>query len=405
MYRKTLQKACPAQLLASNTLRYALQGSMALWLSAAFASPANAVTLSLAVDAEGRRVAMAGLPSFWAEGRSEIRVFGREGKKWVNASTITSTPMHATIFVGRELLIEGRRHIERDGRWEPFGEPIVSASRLISPMGEPNLHAAGSRVFVPGRFLEKSQLWRLSEDGAAVESELDLPTGLFAGSRAVATHEARIAILYAPIGEPCGLYVFERAASGWVREGPVFPDVCGKDQDTAAVSLAIDEQRVAIGAYPNPNPDGRAGQVAVHERGDGGWPEVARVAYPDQGLGAPPEDHHPYLFGHRVELADGRLYVGAGYKMLLEYSPGGNSRSSFFYHGVMVFVPGEEGWLLERHLVHTVPTASFGSRFAARGSRVFVDSPDEAAVYVLRRSKTAYVEEARLPLAVDAEAN
>ncbi len=274
-------------------------------------------------------------------------------------------------------------------------------------MGDSDPITRGSDVLLGiGEFPNSPlRIVRANEQGWTTVGELPPPSDLrwTSGPVHVAFGEQRVAVRLLPIFERCSLLIYESDSDGWKLTGPLFPSVCSEGTDIAGGAVSLEGERIAIGAYPNPNAKGRAGQVALHERGTGEWAETARIDRPIIEGDYTEDGMLPYAFGHRVHLVGGRLHVGTGYQIIRSQPGSASTEANVINNGVVMLVEEAGQWKTEPHLVHAQPSASFGGGFEVRGDRVFIDSPDEAAVYVFVRSIAGYRMEARLPAeAVDA---
>jgi len=374
-----------------------------VWMLAALLVPlegAAQVMNQLSVDREGQRVALTGPPSVWSGGNSESRLFRRAAGGWTEDGRVPSPGWQRVEFIGDDLLIEGRRHSIVDGELTPKSGPLGVGPVAIG-LGDSGPLIRGDRVLMGIEAFPHSPLRILQADGegwttlAELPPPADLPWVM--GPVHAAFDEQRVAVLLMPLAERCGLLIYESGGNGWQRTGPLFPPVCGERAGLGGGSISLEGERLVIGAYPDPNMQGRAGQLAVHARGTGEWLETARIERPTVEDDYTDDGMLPYAFGHRVQLVAGRIHVGTGYQIIRSHQDGVAIESSVIHNGVMVFAEGSDGWSVERHLVHAHPTALFGTFFEVRGERLFIDSPLEDAAYVFARSEAGYRMEARLP--------
>jgi len=107
-------------------------------------------------------------------------------------------------------------------------------------------------------------------------------------------------------GRPGSVYVAERGASGWSLTALLLPPA-PEDDDAFGWSVAVDGERIAVGAPGTDAPHARdRGAVFVYERdGRGLWSLAATVAPDAVGESA--------RFGTSVALAGERLLAGAPY--------------------------------------------------------------------------------------------
>ncbi len=354
----------------------------------------------LSVDQDGKRVALAGAPSVWSGGKSESRLFRRGDQGWTEAGTVATPGWQRIEFIGEDLLLQGRRHSFVDGRLEPRGEAISSGQPLFA-QGDSGPIVRGNHVLVGIEEFPRSPLRLVKVDGDGWKSlaELQPPADLpwIIGPMHVAFDEQRVAVLLMPMMERCGLLIYEAEGEGWKRTGPLFPEVCRDGAQLGGGSISLEGERIVIGAYPHPNPEGRAGQLALFERGSGDWAEKGRIQRPTIEDDYTEDGMLPYAFGHRVQLVGGRIHAGTGYQIIRSHTEGIGTEASVVHNGVIVFAEKDGGWTVERHLVHAHATAAFGEYFEVRGDRLFIDSPFEEAAYVFVREDAGYRMESRLP--------
>ncbi|MCK7595328.1 hypothetical protein [Pseudomarimonas salicorniae] len=378
-----------------RSARWVWMGMAALWpLSAA-----GQGLRTLSVDPQGERVALAGEPSFWAGGKSQYRLFRLAEEGWTEVESI-STPVAQTLeFIGDDLLIGGRRMhaVEEDDALEEVGSSDRSGLSALDAM---NPIIRGERVLAGLHSFPSSPLHLLqsSQTGWETLAELQAPEALsWMMGGVYADFDANmVAVLLMPMGERCGLLVYEAGGSAWQASGPLFPDLCREGSLAGGGSISIEGGRILIGAYPDAGPEGAPGEAALLERREGEWVETARFQrmtiegdYTEGGM-------RPYAFGHRVRLVDSRAHIGSGYQITHSHTAS-STRSTVIHNGIFVFVERDGGWMIERHHVHAHPTATFGLDFEVRGNRMFVGSPDEEAAYVFIRGEDGYQLESRLP--------
>ena len=371
-------------------------GAAMLWSAGAAAQGMRI----LSVDQHGERVALAGVPSAWAGGKGESRLFRLGEDGWAEVERIPTPAWQKLEFIGADLLIDGRRQAQVDGKRTPVGDPITQ-SAMFSAQGDSGPIVRGEQLLIGIETFprEPLRLLRSAPDGWATVAELAPPDQLqwMMGSVYADFDAQRVAILLMPMGERCGLLIYESGSEGWQRAGPFFPEVCSEGTQLGGGSISLEGERLLIGAYPNPEPDGKAGQLALLEHRDGGWLETARIQRPSIDGDYTDGGMQPYGFGHRVRLAEGMIHAASGYQVIHSHQPGVSTEASVIRNGVFVFVEQDGGWQVERHHVHAHPSATFGDDFDVRGNRMFIDSPDEEAAYVFVRTPDGYQLEARLP--------
>lgn len=312
---------------------------------------------AMTVDAAGERVALAGRPSVWSGGKAESRLFRVAEGRWSEAGRFASPAWQTTAFVEQDLLVEGRRQSLAEGALVPNSEPIDPMPGLQA-MGEvgPIVHGRQILVGIEGFPHAPLRIIEAEGKGWATVAELEPPPGLpwIISPLHAAFDGQRVAMLLMPLGERCGLLVYEKSTDGWTRSGPLFPEVCGSGEH-AGGALALDGEQIAIGVFPYPHPEGRAGEVALHRRGDGSWPESTRVQRPIIEDDCSEDGMRPYAFGHRAQLAGGRLYVGTGYQIIRPHQDGVGTEASVVHNGVMVFTRESGEWTILRNLAYCQP--------------------------------------------------
>jgi len=150
-------------------------------------------------------------------------------------------------------------------------------------------------------------------------------------------------------GLPLGAaYVFGLTASGWALEAELHgPSTLFSNE--FATSAAASTDAVVVGAPLDSAP----GAVFVYERGDGTWPEAARLA--------PDDDGSSHYFGQAVAFDGDRIAVGAP----------GNSGKVYLYTG------SGSTWPEEDVLVPSISTDSdfFGNSLSLAGDTILVGAP------------------------------
>jgi hypothetical protein len=99
-------------------------------------------------------------------------------------------------------------------------------------------------------------------------------------------------------------YVFQRGPGGWVQTQKLFASD-GKTGDQLGVSLAIEGDRLFVGALSGDGAVVDSGTVYVFERSAGSWSEVQKLSAPDVKLG----DQFGSYYG--VALDGDRALIGA----------------------------------------------------------------------------------------------
>lgn len=141
------------------------------------------------------------------------------------------------------------------------------------------------------------------------------------------------------------------------------------------IGVAIDGDRLALGTEPTEKI--AAGEVLLYRREKKGWTLAGRIARPAlQEEPAAEIGYLPHGFGRRIVL-DGRdLFVGDTWSRATDYG------YESIHNGVFVLTQRDGAWELARHYVHAARRAAFGTDFEVRGDRLFIDSPNEFAVFL-----------------------
>ncbi|RFF29927.1 hypothetical protein DZC52_10860 [Wenzhouxiangella sediminis] len=173
-------------------------------------------------------------------------------------------------------------------------------------------------------------------------------------------------------------YVFERSGGQWRQVARLTPSD-GAGGDGFGDAVALEGSRAVVGARFADLGGSDEGAAYVYEKGDDGWREVARLSAPD------PSDRDQ--FGHAVALVDGLAVVGAPRVDDPERDTG----------AVWVFAPGEAGWTMRERLAPSAAGAydRFGSALGAAAGRVVIgapeDIPEDAEGEVVTGTATLYI--------------
>ena len=155
------------------------------------------------------------------------------------------------------------------------------------------------------------------------------------------------------------VYVFRRAADGWVNEGRLRASD-GEVGDMLGVSVDIHDGRIVAGAWFDDDHGSNSGAAYVFTRNDNGaWTETAKLTKPNPG----PED----AFGRTVAISGERIAVGAP----LDDDAGSSSGT------VTTFTLTGGAWVADAVL--TSPIGANGDEFGLGldldGSQLLVGSP------------------------------
>lgn len=308
---------------------------------------------SVAVTAE--RVVV-GAPSATGEGGDEtgaVHVFERE-TEWQHQATLTPDDGRPNDRFGSAVaavdgrIVVGAQHHDVDGRhtgaayvFEPTQGKWSQAQKLVASDGDAgdsfgyDVAATADRLFV-----------------SAVGEEAD--GGASAGA----------------------VYVFQPAGGGsggnWSQQAKLTAED-GESGDSFGISLAVDADRLLVGAYADANQQGTAAGTAYEfAHRNGGWAQRAKLVGDDVGSEA--------YFGSAVGLSEDVAVVGA------QGAERGDAETGAAY----LFERDGDGWQEETVLApdDLESGAWFGHAVALDGDRVAVGAPEQptddgtGAVYV-----------------------
>jgi hypothetical protein len=236
------------------------------------------------------------------------------------------------------------------------------------------------------------QVHRQTPSGFALEKMLYPPDPTNVGSFgwSVAQSGTRIAVgapFYRKAFSSYGAaFVFE-STGGWPAVEPIFSSD-GKPIDNFGFAVAIDGDRLAVGARLHDAAGINSGAVYLYEYQAGSWQETQKLLPPDPtGAGE---------FGRSLQLSGARLVVGA---------PGALSYGGKKGGAVYAYRLGPSGFALESKLSASNPESgdSFGIHLDLVADRLAVgacyhDSAgiDDGAVYIFDSVGDWWIESARL---------
>jgi hypothetical protein len=155
-------------------------------------------------------------------------------------------------------------------------------------------------------------------------------------------------------------FVFERHLSGtlWIQKAMLSPADL-QDNDIFGQDVALDGDRIVVGAPLYDQPTLFAGAAFVFDLIGGSWTQTAKLSPGDQP--------HLTYFGWSVDVEDGRAVVGARSDTDVAPSAG----------AAYLFEEGKAGWLeLQKfHGSELVQGDSFGSTLDLDGSQVLIGAP------------------------------
>lgn len=349
----------------------------------------------IAVDEAGDRLAL-------RSGPSSVAVYERRGDRWLPLAAGRVQPGVSFMFVGPHFVVGDSVRPLENLRIAEVGTTVEGLSGVrggMVPM------AAGKLAFFQAEpFGFGGPVVVASRDGIAVAATVPTIEEIQPMALAIQTFTGeQIAFVEQRLNQYCRVLVVDDD-DGWSRHALFEPEFCNEGGDdfrplppqAEAISVAIDGDRLALGTRTN----GKfvPGDVVLYRRTNGEWREAGRVARPTLPPDPEMEGWTAHGFGHRVVFAGPRLYIADS------WSQGEPSHYYSVNNGVFVMIERDGRWELEKHYMHNTPTATFGNELQVRGERLFVDSPDENAVYVFERRGGEWRSTARVPPEADAEA-
>lgn len=188
-------------------------------------------------------------------------------------------------------------------------------------------------------------------------------------------------------GSPGGVaYVYRRAGSGWELEATL-ADPQGEHGDGFGASVALEGSLCAVGSPFSNGIEQSSGRVAVFRHDGTQWVMEALLLAADVVQNA--------HFGFRVDISDGRIFIGAPHQGPSPSAPG----------AVYVFEKIDDLWR-EVEKVTLAPSegiTSLGLALAASGERLLIGAArdddqgyDSGSAFVFRRSGFDWIQEAKL---------
>jgi hypothetical protein len=360
-----------------------------LVLALAAAAPAQN---AIAVDATGDRVAL-------QSGPASVAVYERRGGDWLPLAAGKRFPDFT--FVGAHFVQARTVPALKDKRIAATGRPIAGLEPGMSVY--PALVTGDLAFFWTETFSLGGVIVAATDDAlkhvATIAPIEGIGNSMSQGSGLVAFSGERIVVVdQSSNDQGCQVSVLERGEGNWTEHAEFRPQDCEPGGDDFApvpprlevIGVALDGDRLALGTEPANGI--AAGEVLLYRRGKHGWKPAGRIARPVQDdEPADDEGFVPHGFGRRMVLSGPRIYISDTWSIPTE--SGYNS----VYNGVMVMLERDGQWQLERHYVHATRQAMFGSDFEVRGERLFIDSPNEFAVYVFERRGGDWQPAGRIP--------
>ena len=258
--------------------------------------------------------------------------------------------------------------------------------------------AMSQDVIVVGAYLDSESLlssgaayvYRRGASGWAMEAKLkasDLGVRDFFGYSVDVSGNAIVVGAWGDTSDVGAAYVFRFDGTEWVEEAKLINSDAAP-QDFFGYSVAIDNNKIAVGAFGHEHKGFKSGASYIFENGESGWIEKARLIASDSAE----QDQ----FGMSVALNDDTVLIGA---------QGGDFSTP---GAAYVFRKSNGEWSEEAKLIGT-DAATFdrnGASVAIKGDLAAVGATaygnQRGAVYLFRRDETTWSQEAKL-VANDAE--
>ncbi len=182
-------------------------------------------------------------------------------------------------------------------------------------------------------------------------------------------------------------YVFVRSGSTWVEE----QKLTGSESsfvDSFGRSVAIEGDTVVCGAFGNSDPgQSEVGSVYVFRRTETGWIEQQELTASDAATG--------WRFGLSVDISNGTIVTGAD----------GNSALGFFSGAIYIFSFDGSNWTEQQklHAQDAAESASFGFHVAISGDTIVAGAPQDTvgtlmrgAAYIFSRKTNGWSQDRKL---------
>lgn len=268
---------------------------------------------------------------------------------------------------------------------DEFGR-AVAVQGNIAVIGAPNEASAGSGSGAAYVFEKTSSGWQFQQKLIAHDPS---PSSFFGGS--VAVDGDRIVV--GAYGDPnTGLfagaaYVFVRVLGKWTPEAKL----TGTENsafDSFGVSVAIKGERIVCGAFGNSDfNQSEVGSAYVFQRVGGLWVQQQELTASDGASLA--------RFGLSVTMNDNTIAVGSD----------GDSELGFFSGAVYIFTFDGSNWIQQQklHAQDARPSAAFGYHLAMSGDTLVVGAPQDevgthtlGAAYVFSRRSHGWLQDRKL---------
>lgn len=341
------------------------------------------------VNHDGTVVVIGARPSSWDP--AQLVVLKRQGRgQWVRHGALPYDGYSPFWMVGDYVLVGGNLY-DYDGEQihelGPFDRP------MLNPLNE-SVAISGKLVALLDSSFPRSESTIFTVSAAGMEPESSLPAltdfPAAGGLSRVAFDGNRLAAVFFRPGDKCGVLIFDRTTDGWKAAPLVFPEVCAADKDIEGGDIAIEGDRILLGAYPSIG--GAAGELAFVELVDGEWQQVVSLSRPDQEGDYVSEEVLPHAFGARVHLHQGLIFTNGGYQSDIERNGASVSASTVMNGFFIIEKQGEDFWQTIKGVTYNQIGVPFGEFFEVRGDRLFVDSPLESGVFVFEQSESGWEE-------------
>ena len=182
-------------------------------------------------------------------------------------------------------------------------------------------------------------------------------------------------------------YVFVRSGTTWVEE----QKLTGSDNsfgDSFGRSVSIEGDTIVVGAFGNSDPgQSEVGSVYVFRHTGTGWVEQQELTASDAATG--------WRFGLSVDISNGTIVTGAD----------GNTELGFFSGAIYIFTFDGSNWIEQQklHAQDAAESASFGFHVAISGDRIVAGAPQDSvgthtmgAAYVFSRKTNGWSQDRKL---------
>ena len=203
-------------------------------------------------------------------------------------------------------------------------------------------------------------------------------------SESVAISGATAVVGMSGAGTGGAVSVFVRSGTTWIQDVELVP-LDNQPGDAFGRSVALEGDRLVVGAYGDDGAAASSGSVYVFERSGSSWSQVAKLVASDASLNA--------FFGLAVDLSGDTIAATAG---------GATGLGGAGAGAVYVFTGGGASWTEQAKLSASdgAPNDGFGVEVALDGDVLVLGAAEEnsltGAAYVFERSGTTWGETVKL---------